>query len=323
MIDRFGRKIEYLRISVTDRCNLRCVYCMPEDSVPLMPRHDILTSEEISRTVRIMTGLGIRYLRITGGEPMSRKGCLDLISQLNEIPGVESISMTSNGIALCDRVHEAKEAGIKALNLSINTLDPEEYSGLTRGGDVNKVLTTLDQALREGLNVKVNAVLIRGYNENRFTDLVRLAKDAPLCVRFIELMPIGSAVSMEGTDSDEIRRMLAEEFGEPVPDPESHGHGPAKYLKYPGFKGSVGFISAVSDEFCKTCNRVRLTADGRLKLCLNHSKGLDLRALLRNDTDDDEIRTAIQNAIYNKPERHGFLDNVNDREVRCMNSIGG
>ena len=191
MIDGTGRSIDYLRISITDRCNLRCIYCMPENGICEIGHAQILSFEEILRLVRIMTGLGVKHIRLTGGEPMVRRGCLDLAKRLHEVPGVESISMTSNGILLKDRVHEAKLAGISSLNISIDALSPDIYSGLTRGGDVAQVLRTLRQALEEGMNVKVNAVPVRGYNDEELIPLARLARDHDLCVRFIELMPIG------------------------------------------------------------------------------------------------------------------------------------
>ncbi len=323
MIDNYGRNIDYMRISITDRCNLRCIYCMPEDGVCGLRHEDILSFEEITRLVKLMTSLGIKHIRITGGEPMARRSCLDLISQIHAIEGVESISMTSNGLLLCDRVEDAKRAGLSALNLSIDTLDPDTYSRLTRGGDVNKVKTTLRQALVAGLNVKVNAVLIQGYNDDNLADLVRLAMHDPVCVRFIELMPLGQAKNMQTIPPDEVLRRLSTEFGEPIPDSSLHGYGPARYLKYPGFTGSVGMISAVSHEFCDSCNRIRLTADGQLKLCLNHTRGLDLRSMLRSSAADDEILEAVRTAIENKPRRHGFLDTIDDREKRRMNTIGG
>ncbi len=323
MIDNCGRSIDYLRISITDRCNLRCIYCMPQDGICGLKHTEILSYEEIIRLVRIMTKLGVKHLRITGGEPMARRSCLDLISQLHALEGVESISMTSNGLLLYDRIDEVKRAGISALNLSIDTLDPDTYSRLTRGGDVTRVLAVLRQALNAGLNVKVNAVLIRGFNDNDLTDLVRLAEKDPVCVRFIELMPIGSARDMQSIPPDEVLEQLAREFGEPEKDDQIHGHGPAQYLKYPGFAGSVGLISAVSHEFCDSCNRVRLTADGLLKLCLNHTQGLDLRAMLRGGASDDDILNAVRQAIRQKPKRHGFLETINDREKRRMNTIGG
>ena len=323
MIDGTGRSIDYLRISITDRCNLRCIYCMPENGICEIGHAQILSFEEILRLVRIMTGLGVKHIRLTGGEPMVRRGCLDLAKRLHEVPGVESISMTSNGILLKDRVHEAKLAGISSLNISIDALSPDIYSGLTRGGDVAQVLRTLRQALEEGMNVKVNAVPVRGYNDEELIPLARLARDHDLCVRFIELMPIGYGARARRIPYEEVAGTLKEAFGEPAAEERVHGHGPARYVKYPGFKGSVGFISAVSHEFCSSCNRIRLTADGQLKLCLNHTTGLDLRSMLRDGEDDGRIAGFIRKAIEDKPGRHAFYEEINDHEERSMNAIGG
>ena len=360
MTDQSGRCIDYVRISITDRCNLRCIYCMPDDGAcglgrrfVFAPGQDetdtarfqrrepveggflpdisgqgernarILRLEEIERIVRILTGLGIKHVRLTGGEPMVRRGCLELAARLHAVPGVESISMTSNGILLKDRIHQAKLAGISSLNISIDALNPAVYSRLTRGGDVSLVLSTLEQALEEGLNVKVNTVPVRGMNEDELAGIAALAMEKPLCVRFIELMPVGYGAQTEGIPNTEVEQMLEKAFGEPSVDTRIYGHGPARYVTYPCFKGSVGYISALSHEFCDSCNRVRLTADGQLKLCLNHTKGLDLRAMLREGADDKEILDAVRCAIAGKPKRHAFYETISDHEMRPMNMIGG
>ncbi len=323
MTDNCGRKIEYLRISVTDRCNLRCVYCMPEGGVEALRHEDILSFEEIARLARVMAGLGVRHVRLTGGEPMARRGCLDLVRVLSTLPGIESVAMTSNGILLRDRIAEAKAAGLSALNLSLDTPDADVYARLTRGGDVGAVLAALEQAVAAGLSVKLNAVPVRGFNEDDLTALAALAKDKPVCVRFIELMPIGCARGLEPVPQDEVRARLEAAFGPLEPDAAAHGHGPAVYFKPRGFVGSLGFIGALSHEFCDRCNRVRLTADGRLKLCLNHTQGLDLRAPLRGGAGDAELERMIRTAIANKPARHAFREPIDDREPRRMNEIGG
>ena len=323
MQDRFGREIDYLRLSVTDRCNLRCVYCMPEGGAPALERGELLEYEELVRLTRILARLGVRHVRLTGGEPMARRGCLDLVRALHALPGIESVAMTSNGTLLRDRAAEAKAAGLDALNLSLDTLNPAVYARMTRGGDVNDALQTLEQSLAAGLNVKLNAVPVRGFNENELADLAALAKDRDVCVRFIELMPIGCARDLRFVPIDEVRARLTDAFGTWEPDEAAHGHGPARYGKPKGFVGSIGLIGALSHEFCDACNRVRLTADGRLKLCLNHTQGLDLRALLRGGADDAALEAAIRDAIVNKPRCHGFYADVSDREPRRMYQIGG
>lgn len=323
MIDGCGRQIDYLRISVTDRCNLRCVYCMPESGVHAMRHDDILTYEEIVRLATLMAGLGIRNVRVTGGEPMARRGCLELIARLSRVPGIESVSMTTNGLLLAGRMREAKAAGLRAINVSMDSTDPEMYRQMTRGGDVRQALRAVDEALEAGLRVKINAVPVRGMNGDDLVRLAALARDRSVCVRFIELMPVGCGAALEPIPSDEVLQMVEDAFGPAPADPQRHGFGPARYVHPEGFAGSVGFISPMSHEFCGECNRVRLTADGFLKLCLNHTAGLDLRAMLRGGADDEALRAALRDAMEKKPGRHGFEEPIGDREVRRMNEIGG
>ena len=296
---------------------------MPADGVPSLEHRDILRYEEILRAVGILTGLGIRYLRLTGGEPMARRGCLDLVRQLRALSGVESVAMTSNGLLLADRIGEAKEAGLTGLNLSLDTLDPEIYRDLTRGGDLAAVSRTLDRSLELGISTKLNTIPIRGVNENGLVPLAALAKDRPLCVRFIELMPIGHAKHLQPIPMAEVAERLTAAFGALAPDGTARGHGPAVYVRPEGFAGAVGFIGALSHAFCDRCNRIRLTADGQLKLCLNHTQGLDLRRLLRSGASDAEIAAAMAAAIAEKPARHNFREQFGDREARRMNEIGG
>ena len=323
VLDHFGREIDYLRISITDRCNLRCIYCMPENGVPDIQHTDILSYEEIVRIVRQAAALGIRHLRVTGGEPMARRGCLDLVRMLHDIPGIETISMTTNGLLLDGRIREACEAGLNGVNLSLDALDPDLYRSITRGGDVEKALRVLDEAQKFGMSVKINVVPVRGVNEQELPKLAELAKNSPVSIRFIELMPLGCGASLQPIPTEEIRRKMEEAFGSMEEDRKRRGYGPAYYLRPEGFQGSIGFISPLSHEFCGRCNRVRLTADGLLKLCLNHTSGVDLRALIRNGADDLLLRETLRTAIERKPERHGFNEPVEDRESRHMNEIGG
>ena len=323
MKDRQGRNIEYLRVSVTDRCNLRCLYCMPEAGVEYMPHDELLNYQEIQRIVACMARLGVHAVRLTGGEPMARRGCLDLISMLKRTEGIDGVAMTTNGILLRGRVAEAAAAGLDALNISIDTLDPAIFRQMTRCGDVKDVLATIREAVDCGLRVKLNAVAVRGLNEGGLCDLAALAREMPVDVRFIELMPVGCGKGLSPVPNDEIRQRLEAAFG-PMPYiDERRGLGPAVYYRPEGFMGCVGFISAVSHEFCEHCNRVRLTPEGQLKLCLNHLTGVDLRALVRGGCDDAALTDAIRQAIRNKPRRHGFADAIDDRESRRMHRIGG
>lgn len=323
MIDACGRTIDYVRISITDRCNLRCVYCMPEGGVESIAHGDMLTFEEITRFVRMMAGLGVKYVRLTGGEPMARKGCIDLIEQIHMIPGIEEIAMTTNALLLKGRMAEAAGKGLTAINISLDTLDPGHYRRMTRLGEVQPVLDVIDEALCAGVRVKINAVPVRGLNDGDLCSLAALARDKQVSVRFIELMPVGCGAGMEPIPSDEIEAMMDAAFGPLDRDDTHHGYGPARYVKPKGFKGSIGLISAMSHEFCDQCNRVRLTADGYLKLCLNHQAGMDVRAMLRSGATDGELSAALRQAIERKPQRHGFRDEISDRESRRMNEIGG
>ena len=323
MLDDCGRRIDYLRISITDRCNLRCVYCMPEGGVSTLRHSDILTYEEILRLTGLLTRLGVRHLRVTGGEPMARRGCLDLVQRLHGLRGVETIAMTTNALLLRGRVAEAREAGLDALNISLDTLDPATYAAMTRGGRVEDVLSVIDDAVSLGMRVKVNAVPVRGMNDHQLAALAALARDREIHVRFIELMPVGCGAGLSPVPSDEVLKRMEAAFGPLAPDTARHGFGPARYVRPEGFAGSIGVISPMSHEFCDTCNRVRLTADGYLKLCLNHQAGLDVRALLREGADDAVLLEALRAAIARKPSRHGFLEEIGDREERRMNEIGG
>jgi cyclic pyranopterin phosphate synthase len=323
MIDACGREIDYLRISITDRCNLRCVYCMPEEGAQAMCGEALLSFEEIERIVRALTKLGIRALRLTGGEPMARRGCLALAARLHGIAGVETIAMTTNALLLEGRAAEAKRAGIDALNISLDTLDAAAYQRMTRGGDVKTVLRVIDEALAAGMRVKINAVPVKGWNDSGIEALAALARDRPLDVRFIELMPVGCGAALEGIPSEEVARRICTAYGPMQEERGRRGHGPARYARPEGFAGAIGWISPMSHAFCGTCNRIRLTADGRIKLCLNHQAGIDVRALLRGGVSDAALTRTLRAAIAQKPERHGFGEAIGDRESRRMNAIGG
>ena len=323
MLDASGREIDYLRISITDRCNLRCVYCMPEGGVTSLAHGDVLSYEEIVRVVRLFARLGVRHLRVTGGEPMARRGCLSLIERLHAVEGIETISMTTNALLLFGCVGWAREAGLDALNISVDSLNPDTYRAMTRGGDVRRVLAVIDDALALGMKVKLNAVPVRGINDKDLVELASLARERPVPVRFIELMPVGCGASLTPVPGDEVRMMLESAYGPLVEESEQQGFGPARYVRAAGFAGPFGFISPVSHAFCDRCNRVRLTADGFLKLCLNHTAGLNVRALLRGGIDDEALLAALREAVAAKPQRHGFGEEIGDREVRRMNEIGG
>ena len=322
MLDACGRTIDYVRISITDRCNLRCIYCMPQEGVTCLGHGDILTFEEIERVVRALQHLGVRYVRVTGGEPMARLGCLDLVDRIHHIPGIEEIAMTTNGILLDGQVSRAKQAGLNALNISLDTLDPDAYRRMTRGGELDKVLRVINDALEAGLRVKINAVPVRGWNEAGLTELAAMARDRDICVRFIELMPVGCGAGLSPIPSDELEAQMAAAFGPLSRDESHHGYGPARYVRPAGFRGSIGFISPMSHEFCDRCNRVRLTANGFLKTCLQYDKGVWLRPLLSGS--DETLEAAILTEVRDKPAAHQFAKGqVAGGERHIMSQIGG
>lgn len=325
MTDGFGRNIDYLRISVTDKCNLRCRYCMPKEGIVLIPHQELLTLEEVYRVVRIMAGMGLRKVRITGGEPLVRKNVAKLVCDINGLPGIEEIAMTTNGVLLGERVEELKAAGLKGVNISLDTLNPETFKRITGSDCHRQVMEAVDKVLGQGLKLKINCVPCRGLNEKDLAELASLAKEHPVDVRYIELMPVGCGRVFQGIPSDEILRELEAHYGKAQPALTKRGNGPARYFDFPGFCGKVGFISPISHKFCSECNRVRLTAEGRLKLCLNYDRGLELKPLLRGGATDDQIRREVEAALLMKPKEHDFkhIGEREDSEKRKMVQIGG
>lgn len=322
MLDQFGRTIDYMRVSVTDRCNLRCRYCMP-DGVELVPMRDILTYEEIGEICAAGAELGIRKLKITGGEPLVRRGCPELIASLKAIPGVEQVTMTTNGVLLGQHLPALLSAGLDAVNISLDTLDRERYQTITGRDMLPSVLESLDAALAAGLKTKINVVLQQGMNDDEWLSLAALAEDRPLDVRFIEMMPIGFGREIRGVSNRTLRAALEERCPGLSEDDGVHGNGPAAYVRVPGWRGSVGFISAIHGKFCGGCNRVRLTARGRLKPCLCYGETTDLLPLLRAGVPREGLKEAMEKAIYGKPREHCFEDLERVTETARMASIGG
>lgn len=322
MKDGFGREIDYLRISVTDRCDLRCVYCMPDEGVEWMPHEGILRYEEILRLGRIFADLGVTRFKITGGEPLVRKGVESLIAGLRAIPGTKSVTLTTNGVTLAEKLPRLVDAGLEGVNVSLDTLDRARYAALTRRDRLPRVLEGLEAAIRTpGLAVKLNCVAMAG-REDDWIALAALAKDEPLAVRFIELMPIGLGGELRPCGEAAIRQTLEGAYGPMEEREDVRGNGPCRYFALPGFRGRIGFISAMSHKFCDRCNRVRLTAAGYLKTCLQYDKGVDLAPLLT--AADGELRSAIAAAILAKPLEHRFTaEDVEHREERIMSQIGG
>ena len=329
MIDQYGRTIEYLRISVTDRCNLRCVYCMPEEGIEQLPHEQILTFDEIERICRISTKLGISKIKLTGGEPLVRKGLPDLLGKIKRISGIEQVTLTTNGILLKNQLDELMRQGLDAVNISIDTLDETCYHTVTRCGELNQALEGLQAALEyPNLRVKLNCVPMN-QSEEEYIQMAEYVKEHPLEVRFIEMMPIGMGKACHGKSRDELLELLEKAFGNAEPYEKHLGNGPAEYVSFSGFQSRIGFISAVSHKFCDSCNRIRLTAEGYLKLCLQYESGIDLRKLLRSGATDEEVKEAMRQAIWKKPACHNFSDERRDEEVgqkkehRGMYGIGG
>lgn len=323
MLDRYGRVINYLRISVTDRCNLRCCYCMPE-GVQDVGMKNILTFEEIWEIVRTGVSLGITHIRITGGEPLVRKGCVDLIRGIREIPGVETITMTTNGVLLGNYGKQLKKAGVDGVNISLDTLDPEEFFKITGKRELQEVLAGIRAAKTAGLPVKLNAV---NRKELDPIPLVRYAQEENLPIRFIEMMPVGYGKKYVGRSNEELRETLEAVCGkaECMTNREElsrMGSGPAVYYQFSDLKVPVGFISAIHGKFCDTCNRVRLTAEGYLKLCLCYDEGEDLRRVL-HEGEKENLRTIMEQTIFRKPAAHCFEHPAEMTETHEMVKIGG
>lgn len=333
MKDSHGRTIDYLRISLTDRCNFRCIYCMPEEGVVQLPHEDILRIEEIERAVRVAAGMGIKSVRLTGGEPLVRKGIVDLIGVVANIPGIENVSMTTNGVLLPKMAADLKKAGLSRVNISLDTLDPAQFKYITRCGELQQTLNGIDAALETGFNpVKINAVAVRSLNQD-YLAFAQLSVAQPLHVRFIEYMPVGESSGSHGggwgqedvVPSEELLAIINERaraagLDELVPagDDKPLGWGPARYFEFPGALGTVGFISPLSRHFCSECNRLRLTADGKLRPCLFSDDEYELRSALRSGN-DEAVRAVFAEALGAKPDEHH--DKVGTE--RGMSQIGG
>ena len=323
MLDKLGRSIDYLRISVTDRCDLRCTYCMPAEGVPLMQHSEVLSYEEILRIVRLMAGLGVKKVRLTGGEPLVRRGLASLVSKLKEIEGIEKVVLTTNGILLSDYLPELTAAGLDGVNISIDALNENVFEQITRRSGVDKVLKSIDDALTyPQLKVKLNCVPTETNRSEIFPLVERFLQDGRLSLRFIELMPIGLGKDNVGISEESLREILQSKFGEIQPLKHEPLCGPCRYYKLGNLPGKVGFISAVSNCFCNSCNRVRLTSSGFLKTCLQYNLGVALHPLLSEN--DEVILAAIKQAIFEKPERHSFSEQSGAfLEQAIMSQIGG
>ncbi|MCB0199555.1 MAG: GTP 3',8-cyclase MoaA [Anaerolineae bacterium] len=324
MVDSFGRAINYLRISLTDACNLRCVYCMPEQ-MTFRPRDELLHGHEILSIVRAAADLGTTKIRLTGGEPTIRPGIVEMVRSIAAVPGITQVAMTTNGLLLAELAEPLARAGLCGLNVSIDTLDPVKFKRITRWGDLGRVWDGITAAEAAGLHpLKINAVVTRGFNEDEVVSLARLSINRPWHIRFIELMPFGSVADFQQevvVSSAETRALIEAELG-PLHRVAGNDTDPARPYRLAGARGQIGFISSVTEPFCAGCNRFRLTADGKLRLCLLRDKEVDLLTPLRSGCTVDDLKEIIRTAVWNKPWGHGLPDGIVP-QGRVMSQIGG
>tara|TARA_Y100001968_G_scaffold151267_1_gene138415 strand:- start:563 stop:1564 length:1002 start_codon:yes stop_codon:yes gene_type:complete len=326
LVDKFGRRVDYIRLSVTDRCDFRCVYCMTED-MTFLPRTQILSLEELYQVARAFTELGVKKIRLTGGEPMVRSDVMSLINRLGKLPGLEELLLTTNGAQLDKYALSLKEAGLSRINISIDSLDAERFRRISRVGKLDKVLAGIDAAIEAGFDrIKLNSVIMRGYNEDEVIPLTDYALSRNIDIAFIEEMPLGEASDHsreETTCSNEwVRGQIEQKYR--LLDSTEKTAGPSRYVQVIGKKSRIGFISPVSHNFCEDCNRVRVTVEGRLLLCLGNEHSVDLREILRGENSShDDLKEAIIKSMDLKPERHYFYDKGHVQPVRLMNMTGG
>lgn len=324
-LDRYGRNINYLRISLTDKCNLRCVYCMPED-MTFRPRQELLQDDEILRLVDIFAQLGFVKFRLTGGEPTVRANFVELVRSIATIPGVKTVAMTTNGLLLDKLARPLAEAGLQRVNISIDTLNARKFKKITRWGEVDQVLDGIRAAEEAGLGVKLNCVVVRGYNDQEdVVDLARLTLHQPWQIRFIEMMPFGQVADFQQSGivaEEDLRQKISDKLGELIMENGGKLDGEARLYRLQGAPGTLGFISSVTQPFCASCTRVRLTADGRLRLCLLRENEVNLMEPLRSGATDDELKDIITDAIWWKPWGHKLEEDIIPLN-RVMSELGG
>lgn len=333
MQDRYGHRISYLRVSITDRCNERCSYCMPQELQEWLPRHEILTYEETLRLIRIATELGVSKVRITGGEPLTRRGILDFVRQIPAIPGITSIGLSTNGTLLARQIAAdatmAKalcHAGVQSVNISLDTLDAAVYSEITGRDFLAQVLEGVDAAITAGFDqIKINAVLMRGRNEDQLLPLIEFAAARNLLLRFIELMPVSTTEVLSESNFmsvTEAKRLVESTYGSLIPETEFRTNGPANYYQIPGRRQRIGFIGAMTNmHFCESCNKLRLTCDGKLRPCLGSYLEFDIMGPLRAGASDEQLKQFFLNVVDRKPREHDFRNNYQPN--RKMIAIGG
>lgn len=323
--DSYDRNIDYLRISITDRCNLRCRYCMPEGT-HLDNHLDLLNFEEIERIVRVFAGQGIRKLKLTGGEPLARHNFIELFRKLSDVNEIKDITLTTNGVFLEQHLDAIKQTRINSINISLDTLDRQKFKQITGFDSLDKVLKSIDKAVKLGFKVKTNTAVMSGVNTDDIESLIDYSLSKNISARFIEMMPIGYGTDFEVYDNQNIIDFLKKKYKNVRIDDRIHGNGPAVYYEIDGYDSSVGLISATHNKFCSSCNRMRLTSTGTLKYCLCYENGIDLRDILRNNSDDKIdglLEGAFQEALKDKKKEHCFEDKDKISEHKNMYQIGG
>ncbi len=327
MLDMYCRTISYLRISITDNCNLRCIYCLGKGNTYFKKEHELLSFDEVIRVVSIAAKLGIEKIRITGGEPLMRKNVCSLVRKIKNVEGIKEVLMTTNGILLNEYLEELIDSGVNKINLSLDSIDHEKYRKLTGGGELSTIIEVIDRCIEKGVILKLNTVIINSYNNGEILNLIKFALERNIDIRFIEMMPIGLSKGTEGITSDEIKNIIEEEYILKPYEGNILGSGPAIYYyahsKNYNRGGRIGFISPLTHNFCSSCNRLRITSDGFLKQCLHWKYGVDLKNILRKGVSDDELEKIIKNTILNKPNKHNFGTNNQDEDKRLMSQIGG
>ena len=326
LVDAFARPITYLRISVTDRCNLRCVYCMPEAGLPWIPKAEVLTYEEIVRIVEAGAAAGVRSVRLTGGEPLVRRDLASLVAQLDAVPGIHDIALSTNGLLLSEQLEALVAAGLRRVNVSLDTLREDRFFAIARRRGLDRVLAGIDAAIAAGLSpVKLNCVVMRGHNDDEVAAFAELTRERAVYVRFIELMPVEDNLGLQRDAYISATEVLdrIRDVEELVPVPGPGGNGPARYYAFPGAAGAVGVITPLSHDYCETCNRVRLAADGRLRLCLFGDHEIDLRTPTRRGASREELTGILRAAMAIKPERHHLQLGQTASAMRAFSEIGG
>ena len=316
-----------MRISITDRCDLRCRYCMPAEGIEKVSMSRILTYEEILRICEAAAGLGISRFKITGGDPLVRKGCTSLVQELKKLRGVEQVTLTTNGQLLSEAIGVLAEAGVDGLNISLDSLNADRYRYITGGGDVSKTLEAIDESIAAGIRTKINCLLQKQFNEDEITDFAEFAFNKGIDVRFIEIMPVGFGKPETGIANDEVLATLRRTYPDLIKDESVHGNGPAVYYRLRDKNGAIGLISAMHHSFCESCNRIRLTSQGLIKPCLCYEEGVDLRptleaGVLDPESHDAALRAALEEAIKRKPLGHTFHNRASV-ETKAMSQIGG